>query len=124
MHEELYELKEKLVRELSDYAEHGKFSKDDVETIKYLSSAIDHICNIVDGADEGASYGMYSRRINRNGYSRRGGSYAPRRDSRGRYSRGDGMEDFMWSLGEMMGDFPEEAKKDAERLMRKLEEMR
>jgi len=134
MHEELYELKEKLIKELGDYAENGKYSKDDVETIKYLASAIDHICNIVSDMDEN----MYSGRMSRenrgggtSGMSYRGmsrASYArgrnARRDSRGRYSSADGMEDFMWTLGEMMGDFPAEAKKDAERLMTKLEEMR
>ena len=29
----LYELKEKLMRELEDYSENGKFSKEDVEAI-------------------------------------------------------------------------------------------
>ena len=47
----LYELKEKLMRELEDYADNGKFSKEDVEAIKYTASAIDHICNIVDGEE-------------------------------------------------------------------------
>ncbi len=32
----LYDLKEILIKELEDYAENGKFSKDDVESIKYI----------------------------------------------------------------------------------------
>ena len=48
MHEDkLYELKEKLLKELEEYAQNGKYSKEDVETIKYMASAVDHICNIV-----------------------------------------------------------------------------
>lgn len=151
MHEELYELKEKLIKELGEYSENGKYSKEDVETIKYLASAVDHLCNIVMDMDDEGSYDGYdmSRRMSRDGrggqgggntgsnsyYSRAGrgrgsyarGSYArgrnARRDSRGRYSGDGGIDEFMWTLGEMMGDFPEEAKRDAEKLMRKLEEM-
>lgn len=142
MHEELYELKEKLIKELGEYSENGKYSKEDVETIKYLASAVDHLCNIVMDMDDDG-YDM-SRRMSRDGrggqgggnmggnsyYSRavRGrGSYArgrnARRDSRGRYSGDGGIDEFMLTLGEMMGDFPEDAKRDAEKLMRKLEEM-
>lgn len=89
----LYELKDKLMDELEDYAENGKFSKDDVEAIKYTASAIDHICNIVEdeemysgdmmgGSYEGGSYegGSYARGGGRGGRgggsSRAGGSYA------------------------------------------------
>ena len=131
MHEELYELKEKLIKELGEYSKNGKYSKDDVETIKYLASAVDHLCNIAEDMDEG-SYDMGYRmsRDTRGGgmdgyYSRTGrGSYARgrRRDSRGRYSSAESVEDFMITLGEMMGDFPEEAKRDAEKLMRRLKE--
>lgn len=53
----LHELKEKLMRELEDYADNGKFSKDDVEAIKYTASAIDHICNILEDVDEYSNAG-------------------------------------------------------------------
>jgi hypothetical protein len=91
----LYELKEKLMKELEDYAENGKFSEKDVESIKYITSSIDHICNIMENADEEYSNDMYSRTDGQNMYSRdymRGNSYArgrgrnAKRDSMGRYS--------------------------------------
>lgn len=111
----LYELKEKLMDELEDYTENGKFSKDNVEEIKYLSSAIDHICNIIERADDeeysmrGNSYrGQSSYRggssYARGGGSSRGYSRARRRDSMGRYSRAS--EDFKSELEELMQDAP------------------
>lgn len=114
--QELYELKEKLLKELSEYSENGKFSKEDAEVIKYLSSSVDHLCNIMmDMEEEGYSEdggGRYrysyenggggNRGGNQGGGggSYRGGSYArggrrgggrgrgtnARRDSMGRYS--------------------------------------
>ena len=77
----LEELKEKLIDEMEDYAGNGKFSKEDVELIKYMSSAVDHICNIIDRCD-----GDYSgeNRMMPN-YTMRN-SYARRRDRMGRYS--------------------------------------
>ena len=70
----LYELKEKLIEELEDYSENGKFSKEDVESIKYITSAVDHICNILERSDEEG----YSGNIMGGSYARgsRGGSYA------------------------------------------------
>lgn len=67
MHE-LYELKEKLLKELMEYSQNGKFSKEDAEVMKYLSSTIDHICNIVADMEEEEEYSMA-------GGSYRGGSY-------------------------------------------------
>lgn len=111
MHE-LYELKEKLLKALTEYNQNNKFSKDDAEAMKYLASTIDHMCNIVKDMEEeyserGGSYysregggGSGNRRSSYEGggsseYSRDsygGGSYArgrgrnARRDSMGRYS--------------------------------------
>ena len=48
----LYELKDKLIDELEAYADNGKYSKEDVEAIKYMASAVDHLCNIMEEADE------------------------------------------------------------------------
>lgn len=120
----LYELKEKLMRELEDYSENGKFSKDDVEAIKYITSAIDHICNIMEDADEeysgsyayegGGSYADGGRGMSRAG-GRGGRSYARgrrgnvRRDSMGRYSTTGGYSyDFKMDLEELMKDAPNE----------------
>lgn len=121
----LYELKEKLMNELEDYSENGKFSKDDVEAIKYTASAIDHICNILEHADEEEYSNMYYDRSyarggnrgqgNQDGRSNNmGGSYArgrgrnARRDSMGRYSRDGYSYDFKMDLEELMKDAPNE----------------
>lgn len=104
------------MRELEDYSENGKFSKEDVEAIKYITSAIDHLCNIMEDAD-----GEYSERMmppyayeqdggNRGtGYSR---NYAyargRRRDSMGRYSREGSREEMIVQLREMTQNAPDE----------------
>lgn len=124
----LYELKDKLMNELEDYSENGKFSKDDAENIKALSASIEHICNICESEGEGGYSGrMYpdgmggnrgSYMWNGGGYSRvpDGGSYArgrgrnARRDSMGRYSGAD-------------GDSVEDIKHDVQRLMDKIDKM-
>lgn len=102
----LYELKEKLIDELETYADRGKFTKEDVEEVKYMSSAVDHICNIIDGMD-----GEYS------GSYREGGSYARRRgesmrrDNRGRYSTegySRAENDFRSDLEALMENAPTE----------------
>ena len=119
----LYELKEKLMRELEDYSENGKFSKDDVEAIKYITSAIDHICNITE-REEGGEYssaGGGSYAYNDGGSYAKGGrsntsyrsyrSYAgrgqnARRDSMGRYSSTG--EDFRMELESLIDSAPNE----------------
>lgn len=126
----LYELKDKLMNELEDYSENGKFSKDDAENIKALSASIEHICNICKDAEEedgysgrmypdgmGGSYRSYSRegrgysRENRGGYSNARGRMNARRDSMGRYSGADGIEDM------------ETVKTEVRRLAEKIEQM-
>lgn len=132
----LYELKDKLMKELEEYADNGKFSKDDVEAIKYTSSAIDHICNIMEGED-GEYSGMYPYIYGRS-YARgenrgMGGSYArgrmnARRDMMGRYSREGGYsragEDIAEQLRDIMQDAPDErVRMEIERLANKVEKM-
>lgn len=116
----LHELKEKLMRELEDYSENGKFSKDDVEAIKYITSSIDHICNIVEG-EEGYSGRSYTGRS----YDDMGGrSYARRRDSMGRYSRDysrDYSYDFKADLEALAESAPNETvKRKIRDLMREM----
>lgn len=87
----LYELKDKLINELEDYSENGKFSKEDVEVIKYAASAVDHICNIIDGEEseysEAMDGGMMGGGTIMGG---RGGSYEGGSYARGRsYARGN-----------------------------------
>ncbi len=130
----LYELKEKLMKELEDYAENGKFSEKDVESIKYITSSIDHICNIMEDSDEysGAVYndGMSMRAGN---YNRGGSSYArgrgrnAKRDSMGRYSSrmysGDNSM-IITELRELMEDAPDEkVRMEIENLVNKMERM-
>lgn len=146
MHEKLYELKEKLMKELGEYSQNGKYSKDDVETIKYMASAIDHMCNIIDRVEEeeysqrggsyaydngnmGGSYrgGNYSRgdgsyRGGRGGnsYARGRGQNAPR-DSMGRYSRDGDMLD---QLEEIKRDAPnDQIRQRVQQLISEIEQM-
>ena len=138
MHD-LHELKEKLLKELEEYGGNAKFSKEDVETIKYMASAIDHICNIAEGEEEGYS-GRYPYYMggayadgNMGGTSNRSyrGSYArgrrnARRDSMGRYS-GDGYSrdgGMVEELRELMQDAPDErTKQEFQRFIDKIERM-
>lgn len=132
MHE-LYELKEKLMRELKDYSKNGKFSKEDVEVIKYITSAIDHICNITEREEDEYSENMggsYGRGSSYRGSSYRGSSYArgrgARRDSMGRYSNeGYSManDDMIADLREMMETAPEGARGKIRNLISELERM-
>lgn len=116
----LYELKDKLMDELESYADNGKITPTDAEAIKYLSSSVDHICNIVKDAEEedgysgrmypdgmGGSYRGYAREGR--GYSMARGRMNAQRDSRGRYSGADGDV--------------EDIKRDMQRLMDKVEKM-
>ena len=106
----LYELKENLIDELEAYSGKGNLSKDDVMSVKYLSSSIDHICNIIDACESDSDYSGRGMSYNGNSYAvdgRRGGySRARRRDSMGRYSRAG--EDFRSELQELIQDAPNE----------------
>lgn len=128
----LYELKDKLIQELKDYADNGKFSKDDVEAIKYTASAIDHICNIVEDEEEysmayeGDGTMMGGRSYARGRYSRAGRRNA-KRDSMGRYSRrGYSMADesMISELRELMKDAPDEhVRQEFQKFIDKVERM-
>lgn len=142
MHD-LHELKEKLLKELEEYGGNAKFSKEDVETIKYMASAIDHICNIAEGEEDGYSgrypywmggaYADGNMNGNMGGTSNRSyrGSYArgrrnARRDSMGRYS-GDGYSrdgGMVEELRELMQDAPDErTRQEFQRFIQKIESM-
>lgn len=139
MHE-LYELKEKLMKELNGYASQ-EMSAGSLEVIDKLSHAIKNICKIIEAAEEEeySGRGNYSRE-NRN-YSRtgryayeggQGGSYArgrnARRDSMGRYSREGGysrtgeMDELVEDIRGMMQDLPQGLQQDAQRFIQKLEQ--
>lgn len=129
----LYELKEKLMNELEDYADNGKFSKDDVEAIKYTASAIDHICNIVEGSEdysEAMNDGMMMRPYNRS-YRRGGRRGANQYGSYGRnqygsyaggYSRAN--EDIANELREIAKDAPSDhVRQEIHSLVSRIENM-
>lgn len=137
----LYELKDKLMKELEDYADNGKFSKDDVEAIKYTASAIDHICNIVEGEDgeyseammpmdDGMSYN-YGRSYARGRGGNRGGSYARggrRRGGANQYGSYMGYSRAGESIADQLRDMVDEApnshiRMEIEKLADKVERM-
>lgn len=148
MHE-LYELKEKLMKELGEYSQNGKYSKEDVETIKYMASDVDHICNIVERAEGeeysqrgsyanysgngggGASYRGYSRDMSGNSYRWRGGNSYSRgrgqsaqRDSMGRYSGAAEPSELVDQIMGMMQDAPNgQIKQQMQQLVERLEQM-
>ena len=105
MHE-LYELKEKLMKELAEYSQNGKYSKEDVETVKYIASAIDHICNIVERMEDeeysqrGGSYAYDNGNMGGGGYRYSGdGSYRGGQGG-GRYSRTGGGNSYARGRGQ------------------------
>ena len=137
----LYELKEKLMSELEDYSENGKFSKEDVESIKYIASSIDHLCNIMESGDEYSMRMSYDDggMMGRGSYDR-GGSYARGRSrggsrggrtganqygsyDMGGYSRGD-RESIVSELRTLMEDAPDEkTRSEFRRFIQKMEQM-
>lgn len=137
----LYELKDKVLNELGDYADHSKFSKDDIESIKYMASAVDHLCNVIDRCEEeysmdmGGSYNMggsyESGRIYPRGSFARGGGRGGNRGGRGgrtganQYgSYDDGTEMIIRELRELMNDAPnEQTKMEFKKFIQKMEQM-
>lgn len=120
---ELYELKDKLCRELKKYSGE-EITTSSLDIIDKLSHSMKNLDKVIEKyeEDEGNSYG-YSNRMNRNSYSRGRGRNS-KRDSMGRYSndgysrRGDAVE----QLREMMMDAPtEEIRRDYERIINRME---
>ena len=120
---ELYELKDKLCRELKKYNE-KEINASNLEHIKNLSKSIYYIEGIIEEGDEGYSGRSYGHYMN-------GRSYARNRDSRGRYtSRGysrDGYsydDEMIHELKEMMEDTSDERKKqELKHFIHKMESM-
>ena len=127
----------------------GKVSAGDVDYIDKLTHTLKSVKTTIammESEEDGYSgrympmYGgmSYERGGNR-GSSYVGGSYArgrgsnARRDSMGRYSRengysrnysyADGMEDLLSDMKEMMGDLPEEKRREVQRFVDKMERM-
>ena len=138
---ELYELKEKLCRELKKYSGE-EVTTNSLEVVDKLSHAIKNLDKIIEKyeEDEGGSYGYnsYEPNYNRSNRSYRGsynngGSYArgrgrnAKRDSMGRYSSNDGYSrngDIATELRELMMDAPDEqTRMEYQRVISKLEQM-
>lgn len=131
----LYNLKERLIKELKDYAGKGSWNSSDLDIIKKTTSAVDHLCNIIKACEE--DEGGYSSRMS---YGRdpmgrdvepgrdmsyaRGRRNAPR-DSMGRYSGEMGYSrhgDPVDQLRELMEQAPDEqTRRDLERVLRRME---
>lgn len=125
MHE-LYELKDKLCKELK------KYSKDDVTTnnlsvIDTLSHAIKNLDKIIEKyeEEESGSYGYNSYRNGRGNSYARGRGRNARRDNMGRYASDSGYSrhgDMVEQLREMMLDAPtEEIRKEYEKMISRIE---
>lgn len=106
MHE-MYELKEMLCDELEKITKKGELSAGSLDAIDKLTHSIKSIETIMamDGYSGDGSYMGDDYSYARGG--QRGGSYAQRRDSRGRYSR-----DGSYSRGDRRGGYSRDEEMD------------
>lgn len=109
--------------ELEKKADRGDLSMSDIDLGDKLAHFGKNLDKIMEAKGEGYSGRMMPRYYYNDGVSydyREDRSYAPRRDSRGRYSR-DGMAD---KLRELMHDAPDErSKEEIRKLADKMEQM-
>lgn len=134
MHD-LYELKEKLMKELEEYGTQ-ELTAGSLEVVDKLSHAIKNICKIIESYEDEEGYSQRGRsyeggmtndgkggsyRYSRNSYARGRGVNA-RRDSMGRYSRAEGVEELVENVREMMGELPQNLQMDAQKFVQKLEQ--
>ena len=126
--EYMYELKEKLCRELGEVARKPEMGAGDLELIHKLTDTIKNIDKI-DALEDGG----YSRdgdwEMEGRGRYNRGSSYARRRDSRGRYtsdrrySRDDAKTHMMEQMEQMMNGTQNEREREIiRRAMEQLEQ--
>lgn len=141
---ELYELKDKLMRELKDYSREAKISGSSLEVIDKLAHATKNICKVIEECEKeeysqaggmshrGGSYGM----SHADGYYNPDGTYSTTesyargrgrnaaRDSMGRYSsEGYSRGGMAEELEHLMQRAPMDMKQDFQRLMNKMNEM-
>ena len=133
MHE-LYNLKEMLCEELSNYGRSKELSPSSLQMIDMLAHACKNVCKIIESKDEEAysmdgSYrgGSYygNNRYSRDGYYYDDGGMSGRRGRamNGRFVSRDASE-MARKLREMMEEAPDEAsKRDIQRLAEKMEQM-
>lgn len=139
----IYELKDKLCKELEGYGERGELSASILETVDKLAHAIKNIDKIIETyeMEEEGSYrnsydgrdGAYRRSYDMGGSYERGddGSYRrgrgrnARRDARGRYSSDGGYsraaDDMVEQLQDMMEQAPDQqTRQEIQRLIQKM----
>ena len=128
MHD-LYNLKEMLCKELSDYGKEGGLSLSSLDTIDTLAHACKNVCKIIESKDEeqysgrGSYYG--SGRYSRDGYYYDDGGMSGRRGRamNGRFVSRDASE-MARKLRDMASDAPDDAsKREIERLAEKMEQI-
>lgn len=117
--EDLYDLCEKISEELSEANNKldksgGNMSAGDIEYIDKLTHALKSIKTVLAMED-------YSQEGNYN----RGGTYSyargRKRDSMGRYSRDEAVEEVADVIRDSMQSMPEELKREAQRFLRKID---
>lgn len=133
MHD-LYNLKEMLCKELSDYGKEGGLSLSSLDTIDTLAHACKNVCKIIESKDEEQYSGRGSYRDNsyyggsrysRDGYYYDDGGMSGRRGRamNGRFVSRDASE-MARKLRDMASDAPDDAsKREIERLAEKMEQM-
>lgn len=134
MHD-LYNLKEMLCKELSDYGKDGGLSLSSLDTIDTLAHACKNVCKIIECkenegySNRGGSYRDNSYygggRYSRDGYYYDDGGMSGRRGRamNGRFVSRDATE-MAHKLRDMMAEAPDEAsKREIERLADRMEQM-
>lgn len=126
--EYMYELKEKLCRELEEVARKPEMGAGDLELIHKLTDTIKNIDKIDALEDDGYSRDGDWEMEGRGRYNR-GSSYARRRDSRGRYtsdrrySRDDAKTHMIEQMEQMMNGTQNEREREIiKRAMEQLEQ--
>ena len=126
--EYMYELKEKLCRELEEVARNPEMGAGDLELIHKLTDTIKNIDKIDALEDDGYSRDGDWEMEGRGRYNR-GSSYARRRDSRGRYtsdrrySRDDAKTHMIEQMEQMMNGTQNEREREIiRRAMEQLEQ--
>lgn len=127
--EYMYELKEKLCRELDEIARKPEMSAGDLETVHKLTDTIKNIDKI-DALEDGDYSQMGDWELNGRGVYNRGSSYARRkRDSmgcysrNGHYSRTEAKDEMMSHLDMMMSAATTDRERDIiKRCMTQLEQ--
>lgn len=126
MHD-LYELKEKLMDELSEYGSKDEMSAGTLEVVDKLAHTIKNLCKIIEDMEYSEMGGSYARGGGRGGSSRasyataRGRGRNAKRDSMGRYSSEGGLVD---ELRELMEEAPDQrTRMEFEKFIKKMETM-